>query len=256
MKKINKKYNLILLKKEGKIAFDKAFSLVELLVVITIIAIISASWLMYFTDFANNLKIRNAIYEIKGDLEGLDNKINNKKLFDYEIYFEINSLYYYDYKNNFDLNYRQKLVSLDSNTWIWNIKIDWASSWTWRIKYYRDYKFKKEEEISYNWTFSWNFKKYKNNLIEWYFLWEKLNSIDINYFSINNIDLETQDYIVLVWINTKQDKSGASYNKIIIKNILWKKEFYDNSLNEIATEKIYLFFENNIWKVESLKISK
>ena len=234
----------------------KWFSLIELIIVISIMAIISVWGLSYFTGFIDDLKISNAVYEIKGDLDSLDNKVNKKEIFDYELYFSGSSLYYYSYENIFDLDYKLNIGDVDLITWSWVVEINWAVSGTGIIRSYWDYKFIKQEEVILPNNFTWKFGEYKNYTIKWNFSGQILNNIVINYFSDSNLDLEKQDYIRLIWINAEQDKSWDSYDKIVVKNILWKKIFYNNLWAEIDKDKIYLFFENNIWKIESLEISK
>jgi len=96
----------------------EAFSLIELIIVISIIAIISSSGMIYFNNFTDKLKINHTLSEIKSDLDSLDNKISNREIFDYELYFEKNKLYYLNSENIFDLDVSLKFNNLDLNTGI------------------------------------------------------------------------------------------------------------------------------------------
>jgi prepilin-type N-terminal cleavage/methylation domain-containing protein len=68
--------------KEEKI---KAFSLIELIVVISILIIVSTSGVFYFTTFIDDLSFKKTINDVKNNFETLENKINKKEIFDYEI---------------------------------------------------------------------------------------------------------------------------------------------------------------------------
>lgn len=257
MKKINRNFSLIsFLKRELKNnkkccsypllkgiirESNKAFSLIELIVVISIIAIISSSGMFYYNNFVEKLKISNSVSEIKSDLDSLDNKISKREIFDYELYFEKDKPYYLNFENVFDLDVSLQFNSLDLNSWIWVISFSWANSWTWSIKYYENYKFKKQEEIDYNWTFTWSFLEYQNYKILWSFSGQILNNINLNYFDRNK-------FIRLVNINNWT----SDLNSVKIKNILWKKVFWNNE----SINKIILTFEDNIWRRENLEIIK
>ncbi len=219
------------------------FSLIELIIVISIIAIISVFWMSSFSNKIDSLKFKNILWEISGDLKDLDNKINSKQIFDYEVILEKNQKYYLFNENIFDLDISLKLDSLDENSWIWNISFSWVNSWSWLIKYYSDsYKFQKQEILDYNKIFTWSFNSSQNYKIIWIYSWSILNNLYINYF-------DKDKYLQLVNINTN---ISTDLNKINIKNILWKKEFWNNS----SINKIVLTFEDDLGKSEVLEIKK
>lgn len=217
------------------------FSLIELLIVVTIIAIISISWFFYFTKFSDDFYLKNSLYSIKSDFEDFDNKVNRKEVFDYELYLNKDLNYYYIYENVFDLDWTFVFDNFDSVTWVWTFSFSWFSSWTWNISYYNHYKFQKEEIIDYNWSFTWKLDLYKTYKFNSSFLWETLNSIYFHYFDNKNL-------IKLVWINDWT----SELNSIKINNVLWKKIFWDDE----TINKITLTFENIDWNREILEIIK
>jgi prepilin-type N-terminal cleavage/methylation domain-containing protein len=219
----------------------KAFSLIELIIVSSILVIVSSSGVIYFTDFIDNLALKKTISIIWNNFETLDKKIDRKEIFDYELYLSGWTNYYTSSENIFDSDVSIEISSLNLDNWIWEIKFNRASSWTGVIKYYKGYKFKKLEQLNYNWSFTGNFLDPFSYKIEWSFSWKTVNSINFNYF-------DDKKLIRLVKIDTNKDNNIDS---IVIKNILWKKTFWNDNVN-----KITLTFENNLWKVKTLELNR
>jgi len=63
----------------------KAFTLIELIIVISIITLITTSSVFYFLDFVNNQEIKQKIQLIENDLKELDKEVKNYKTFDYQL---------------------------------------------------------------------------------------------------------------------------------------------------------------------------
>jgi len=218
----------------------KAFSMVEVIVVISILIIISSSWIIYFTWFIDDLSFKKTISDIKEKIDSLDNKINKKEIFDYEISFKKWDIYYVSNENLFDLDVHIEIKELINNEiQVW---FSWSTSWTWIIKYYENYKFKKSKLINYNWTLTWNFENPSSYKITGSFSWITLNDINFNYF-------DEKKFIKLVRIDTN---TNTDLPTISLKNIIWKKSFWGNEINN----EINLTFENNDWKTEVLQIIK
>ena len=233
------------------------FTLVELLVVTTIIILMSASGVFYFNSFVNSYSLKAELSLINSVFNELDDKVKNKEIYDYELYLSQNSQMFYSYQNKFDEKYNQIFNSIDLLTGSWELKIipSTDSGETWQLKIYGEYKLLSEKFLDSGNIFFYDFTNSSSYKILWYLEWININDISINYYSQTNLDKEKGDFIVAIAINTKEDKSWNSYLELIIKNIWWKKVFYDNSLNEIVSDEIYIFFER-AWEEESLKIWK
>lgn len=231
----------------------KAFTLIELLVVITIIVLMSASWIFYFLDFVQEQEISQKLLIIEDDIEQLDKEVKNYKILDYELIFNTSNTLnksYIEYINNFD-TINQKLL-IDDISWTWTIKA--INTWTWIIKIYKKDKLFVSKSIDRGVDYNFSFNDSTSYKITWTFSWETLNEIILNYFSEDNLYPEKNNILELININSKEDKTGASYTNIKITNIWWNKKFYNNTV-EIITNEIYLFFENN-WKEKFIKITK
>ena len=233
------------------------FTLVELLVVTTIIILMSASGVFYFNSFVNSYSLKAELSLINSVFNELDDKVKNKEIYDYELYLSQNSQMFYSYQNKFDEKYNQIFNSIDLLTGSWELKIipSTDSGETWQLKIYGEYKLLSEKFLDSGNIFFYDFTNSSSYKILWYLEWININDISINYYSQTNLDKEKGDFMVAIAINTKEDKSWNSYLELIIKNIWWKKVFYDNSLNEIVSDEIYIFFER-AWEEESLKIWK
>ena len=217
----------------------KAFTFIELMIVISILAILSVAWIMSFGDKIDSLKANSILSEISWNIWDLDNKVSNKQIFDYEIIFEKDKNYYQINENIFDTDYQLKLDSIDNN--ILNLKINnWLNSWSGTIKIYQWYKFEKQDTKNWDKTFTGSFLENKNYRVTWTYSWSILNNLEINNYWNNFILIKIDPNI---W---------PDLNKINIKNILWKKQFW----NSDSINKIVLTFEDELGKDYNLVIKK
>ena len=63
----------------------KAFTLIELLIVITIIILISSSGIFYFFRQVSSLKIASEIEKVTDVIDRLDSNVDTKEILDYSI---------------------------------------------------------------------------------------------------------------------------------------------------------------------------
>ena len=203
-----------------------AFTFIELLVVISILAILMTWSIAYFGDFADTMTLKNELSRIKDTIDIENWKIANKEIFDYKIEFLQDKNYYLIYENVVLNDITIKFDSL--NSWIWSFSFSWVSSWTWIIKYYKWYKFQKKKEIAYNESFTWDLSEKNNYKITWSFSWKTLNTIIFDYYNYK----ENQD-IKYIWSNKE------------ITNILWKKDYSDLEFE----------FENDKWLKDKILIN-
>jgi len=230
----------------------KAFTLIELIVVISIIIITSTSWVFYFLDYVKNQEISQKINIIKNNINKIDTEVKKYEIFDYEMFFNTSNLtlWYITYLNNFDIPYNQTLT-LNTITWSWNILIQWEASLTWTLKLYKKQKLFLDKEITYNESIDFDFNTDQYYKIKSTLSWEILNEININYFWEDNINTEKNNNIYL----TKIEREDSSIiNELTIKNVWWTKTFFSWAL-ELNDNKIYLYFENN-WLEKFIKLTK
>jgi len=230
----------------------KAFTLIELIVVISIITITSTSWVFYFLDYVKNQEISQKINIIKNNINKIDTEVKKYEIFDYEMFFNTSNLtlWYITYLNNFDIPYNQTLT-LNTITWSWNISIQWEASLTWTLKLYKKQKLFLDKEITYNESMDFDFNTDQYYKIKSTLSWEILNEININYFWEDNINAEKNNNIYL----TKIEREDSSIiNELTIKNVWWTKTFFSWAL-ELNDNKIYLYFENN-WLEKFIKLTK
>lgn len=219
----------------------KAFTFIELLVVITIIVLISSTGVIYFFKQVSSLNVSSEIDKVIDIVDNLDSEIENKKILDYNIYIKNNDFWLTWSINNLWINNSQNL-NMNFDTWTWIIT---SNSWTY-LKIYWWIKLYKTVQVDSSNNYSYNFWNNVDSKIESSYSWSILNEVFINYYSPDNIKKNNEDRLELTNINTKSDKSWTSYNSLEIKNINWKKIIIPNWWSDI--NKIYLFFER--WWVE------
>nr|MDD3720183.1 type II secretion system protein [Candidatus Gracilibacteria bacterium] len=232
------------------LVYNKAFTLIEILFVITIISFISVASISYFRNFVDSKKLDGDIFLIKSSFDNLENKVKNKEIYDYEISFSgrLYDLYKQNqivnsYNTNFELNEDSKIFSMNTTltyTGAWNIKI------------YSGDKIINNIVLNQSGTvFTGVMDLYKNYEVKSY-----VNSLEnifgINFFSEDNLNSSgiTTNFTEA---NTKEDKSGLRTQNLIIKNINNKIEFYSGS-SLWDTPNVYLFFEKAGLE-KSIKIS-
>ncbi len=228
-----------------------AFTYIELLVVVTIIALLTSSWVFYFSDFVKNQEIEQKLVSFRNDISDYDKKVKNYQIFDYEIDFNTSTwaLWYVSYVNNFDLPYNQ-YVNFNSNNWSWSLWTNWASSLDWKIKLYKEHKLYIDEVHSWSYLLNFDFNEKPYYKIIWTMSWEVLNDIWVYYFSEENINTKSNNQLILNAINSQNDKKWINISNFIIKNIGWKKYLL---WDWVKYDKVYLFFENS-WRESFIEV--
>ena len=233
----------------------KAFTFIELIIVISIIILISSTWVIYFFKQVSGLKINSEIENIVDIIDNLDSQVYSKKILDYKINIDKNNnkLGFIYNTNNLWLDYKQYL-NLDFETWTWILSTDLTSTWSsYSFKIYSGIKFQWKYIIDGSDTISKNFNKNINSKIVATLSWNTLNDIYVNYYSPDNIIQNNENKLELTWIYNNNNKTWTNYNNIIIQNINWKKSIIPNLGSWI--NKVYLFFERE-WVEKFIEIKK
>jgi hypothetical protein len=223
---------------------NTAFTFVEIIVSITIISLISASWVFYFHDFIWKQEISVHINEFQNKISQLNNDVKKHNIFDYVITFDKNSHWYIISENNIWTDYLQD-VQFDTINNNWNISIVPSISDIWEIKIYSWNK--KIDQITRNWADIIKLDINKDTRINWVLSWSTLNTLSFNYF--NNIDYSQTKNIYILDI---LDSSMVSYNSLSIENINWKIKYLNNS-TELIKPMIILFEKN--WIEDRLELN-
>ncbi|MDQ7009477.1 MAG: prepilin-type N-terminal cleavage/methylation domain-containing protein [Candidatus Gracilibacteria bacterium] len=213
----------------------KAFTLIELLIVITIITIISSTGVIYFFRQVSSLKISSEIEKVVDTIEKLDSEIDNKKILDYNIFINKNSFGFTGSINNIGLDYKQKLnMDFETGTGIINSNSGAI------LKIYSGIKFQETKLLNSSLIYNYNFSKNIESKILSSYSGSTLNEIFINYYSPDNIIENNENKLELININSESDKTGTGYISVEIKNLNGKKSITPDGGD---VSKIYLFFE-------------
>lgn len=229
----------------------RAFTLVEIIVVISIMTLLSTTWVFYFVDFVKTTQQTKYTQDIKDILEDYENKIKNKNIYDFEALFNRNQpLSLYVYSNVYDNPYVQTIV-FDGTTKIAALN----RSHTGSIQFYTGNKLftqKISPLLNENYSFSgsqryqilWKTISLDNQL-------ENFNEIDFYYLWENNIDSEDNNDIKIVNINTQIDGSGTNINILKYQNIYGNKTlFWDG----VDINEAHLFIEY-AWKIQTITLN-
>lgn len=231
-----------------KIIKNLWFTLVEILVVISIMSVISIVWVTNFYSYIDSGELEDKIYVINRDLKEVDDNIKNYNIYDYEAHIKP-WLWYYYYTNYFDSDKKQT-INIDFYSWIWIIENVSLDNYLY-LKIWND-RFTKIYNIKYGTSFSWTFLDSISYKIDWTSSWNVLNNIVLKYFWEENLGYPKNDdnLIKLDEINTKEDKTWVKINELIIKNTWkWKELYWDLS----KIDEVYLFFSKK-WKEDKLRI--
>ena len=226
----------------------KAFTLIELLVVITIITLLTSSWVIYFFRQVSSIKLSSEIEKIVDIVDKFDSEVDTKKILDYSLYIKKNSFWFTWSINNLGLDNRQ-YINMNFETWTWIIESNSGTI----IKLYSGIKFQKNQTIGSSEEYKYNFSKNIESKILANYSWATLNNIFINYYSPDNLVVDNENKLELVWIYENNDKTWWNYNSILIKNLNWKKYIIPDWGSNI--DKIYLFFERE-WVEKFIEIKK
>lgn len=225
-----------------------AFTMIELLVVVSIISIISITSINWFFNFLQDKELKTKTITILNYIWELDKKIKNNSIYDYDIKFSssINDAYLI-YENIYD---NDQYVKLFYNNNLWSLILSWLNWEMWNLLIYKWNKLKIKEDLIIN--------SYNNIIIEDEYDYKFLSVLS---WSTNNTNLNSIDLIKFDKESNKLKLLKISNSiwwtdiwNLEIKNIWWKKEFY-NSWSILNQNEVYLYFENT-WLENYLKITK
>ncbi len=226
-----------------KIKTMVAFTLIEMLISVSIMLIIWVFWIWFLQMFFVK-------YDIQSIAKKIDNKFNN---LDSEIKFWLNDSYELEINSEslwFILNkhFLKKADSMYLNNFdflnaSWTITTSNTSTWTWFTNFYANNKFQTTYIRSWSWdlinfSFSWS----KNYLYKISSMIDSkpINEYEIIYYAIDNLNNEDSKKVQLVSLSWAQ-----LYDKIKIKNVLWKKEilWFTGTTFSWFTDSVFLNFE-------------
>ncbi len=220
----------------------KAFTLIELLIVITIIVLVTSWGVMYFFKQIASMKLASEIESIVDIIDNLNSEVKSKKILDYSLTIERskNQRGITYTTNTLGLNYIQK-IDFDSISGSWILSTTQNPTWSYVFKIYSWVKFETEQIIDATDTITKSFLNNQEYKISWSLSGSVLNNLYIKYYSADNIIKDNENTLDLIWIYDNSNKSWTNYSRVDIKNLNWKKSIKWNIWWEL--NKIYLYFE-------------
>lgn len=224
----------------------KAFTFVEIIVCISIISLIWASWTFYFHDFIWKKELSIFIDDFNNQYNNLNQEVRTQTIFDYKLEIDKNAYWYIISKNNIWLETIQ-VADFDTQNNSVDISLYPQDNSDWELIIYEWWK--KTQEKTSNWNISVEFNTEQDSSIRSTFSWSTLNTLDIVY--LNNTEPLAQEVYLLDIL----DNNSYSHDSLIIKNISWKKSFYSdvNEANKI-NGPITLIFDKH-WIEDKLIIN-
>lgn len=203
------------------------FSFVEIIVVVSLLAIISVSWGYYFHDFLENKQASIYTQNLQNYIEQLDTSLKSQDIYDYTA--DIKDWYIVVSKNN---SWLDTLLDFQTNNNLWEFLI--SSAWESDILFYSLYKNnKKIEEKNILATQTIPIEMNNN-----YSLSAKLNNQTINSYEIYYYDenewLQIYDII---------DNNNNRINSLRIENYWWKKYYKNAQNNTIIDTPVKIIFD-------------
>ncbi|MDD3145255.1 MAG: prepilin-type N-terminal cleavage/methylation domain-containing protein [Candidatus Gracilibacteria bacterium] len=214
-----------------------AFTMIELLVVVSIISIISITSINGFFNFLQDKELKTKTITILNYIGELDKKIKNNSIYDYDIKFSssINDAYLI-YENIYD---NDQYVKLFYNNNLGSLILSGLNGEMWNLLIYKGNKLKIKEDLIIN--------SYNNIIIEDEYDYKFLSVLSgsTNNTNLNSIDLIKFDKESnkLKLLKISNSIGGTDIGNLEIKNIGGKKEFY-NSGSILNQNEVYLYFEN------------
>lgn len=222
----------------------QAFTLIELLIVITIITLITSWWVIYFFKQVSSLKLSSEINTIIDIVDTLNSEVESRNIVDYSINIDLaNNTRWFSYTTNTLWLDKLQELDLNSSTGIGVLSTNYTWTWSYVFKTFSWIKFEWENIIDATESFSKSFLDNSEYKISWSFSGSILNNIYIKYYSDDNIVIGSDNYLELVKITETNDNTWTQYSSVEIKNLNWKKIIKWNTGWEL--ESVYLYFQRD-----------
>jgi len=230
----------------------RAFTLIELLIVITIIILVTSGWVMYFFKQISSMKLTWEIQKVVDIIDNLDAQVRSRKILDYSFIIDTSkNQRWFNYTTNIlGLNSIQEL-DFHSENWTGTLSTTSTSTWSYVFRIYSWVKFESEQIIDSTDTIIKSFLNNQEYKISATLSWTILNDMYINYYSEDNIDMNWENYLKLIAIKNKA--WTTSYTSVNISNLNWKKSIIPDWWTEV--NEVYLYFERE-WIQKFIEIKK
>lgn len=221
------------------------FTFIEILVVISILAIVSAFSISSFNKGFERQSLKSEINIFADTIKNLDNEIW-VSITDYNIYLLTGSYYYY-YTNNLYKNTIQYIsfTSMSGTSFTWTIQTNDTVKTDMDLQIYFNTKKINATSVSSTGAFLYNIStKWKYEFRS--FIGElSLNPISLEFFSKTDIKKPID-------VTSIKDDLWNTYTWVILKNNLWKKTF-TTMTGMIINQKLNINFEM-IGSADSLQL--
>ncbi len=228
----------------------RGFTFIELLIVVSIVSIIGVFSISSFWNFFKNQDNSAFLWKLNDVIDVLDFQVKKWEMTSYSLWFESWAQGIYVSKDFYKKDNALTLTAFDFEVMSWSIS--WWT-WEWLLKSYYNSKF--ENWYYSSWTTKLSFSLTNPYMVENIELYSSIDGKDVNSFEIilfnkddSNIDKNIKVSYLSWW---------ALFNKIEIKNVLWKKQiyWYPEIGDSLELDDFELWFER-WWNEFNLALSK
>lgn len=205
---------------------NRAFTLVELLITVSILATISIVWISSFQTFFSKEEDKTIAKNVISIIKRLDSEVLNSRISQYRLEFAIWSKFIKWDINNANNKYKINTKEYNHTTMTGVLNTNNASSEPWNIYILANWMIKE------TWNRSWSgeslnidISKYNlSNTIEIYSNINKEITNKITFYNLNSLKDVEENSIPVSIENFSWSVNMDS--KLFIKNVIWKKNYY------------------------------
>ena len=234
------------------------FTMAELIVAMSIMAIFFVAWISSFQTFFSNQEMKSVWSKMISIIDDLDRQVKAWDISSYSADFSSWSAYILVDKDFYRWDYLFSFTWVDLTSLSWTLMTGTNWTWVWSLDTYIDWKL--NDIYTLNWTnksmsmsFSWKIF-YENVFIRWDMEWNRTNEIDIlNLYPDKSF--ESQGTVSKPYV---ESVSGSLlYDGVRVTNILWRKTMsaYKSSWATQDVEDIDLTIAKNS-KEYTFKLTK
>ncbi len=206
--------------------YKKGFTLVEIMVVITLITLLTTVWVFSFIHNIQKQQFRSELIMLENLTKDLDGQIG-KTITDYTISFHTGTLY----QVSLNKLYKDVTQNISFSGTLWTLTLSESAQGMYELFLYKDNKYVTKEFFGSGWIFVYDFQEKWNYRIEWYLNAQELNTLEIRFYSSLGYENAWEDILLT-----------SPHRGEISANISWEKKFlqWNESVPTLSLE-----FEQN-----------
>lgn len=227
-----------------------AFTFIEIIVVVTIIALISTGGFFYFASFLWQKDIITQVEQIEAFLDEKHSDIQRVNISNFTMDFSLWKGAIYDI-NNDGVSYSY-FQNVDFDTGDFGVVNYGSGVYSWNVKVFADNKLSDNILFSPAWVIPFTFTGSSSYILHAYEDWLLTNTLWAMYYSDENLENNPDKFLLLGEINMRSDKSWTSFSEVSLHETPAGKVILGSGS---ILESVYLFFTRGEYEY-SLKLER